>query len=234
MSRELTDSQQQEITKLEQDVLLELFDIDMTTFGGEEYHFCNQTNELGQAVVWQGVPYQPYPIQADGFELKSEGASNRPNITLSNIYGLVTGVVENYQGGIGAKVTRRQVYAKHLDAVNFADGNPNADPNAQLVSRFVIERYSALTNQSATFELAVPSETDGAVLPKRIIVANTCNWAYRGDGCGYTGHAVADEYDQPTNDPKKDKCSKCLQGCRARFGANAVLPFGGFVGVDKL
>lgn len=232
--RELTPEQNKAITQLEQDVLLELFDIDFTKFGGDVYHFCNQTNELGQPIVWQGVTYLPYPITADGFELKNTGASNRPNITLSNLYGLVTAVVEDYQGGVGAVVTRRQVYAQHLDAANFANGNPNADPNQQLVSRYVIERYSSLNSQSATFELAVPSETDGVMLPRRIIVANTCNWEYRGDGCGYTGHPVADEFDQPTNDPKKDKCSKCLQGCRARFGRKAVLPFGGFVGVDKL
>lgn len=232
--RELTPEQNKAITQLEQDVLLELFDIDFTKFGGDVYHFCNQTNELGQPIVWQGVTYLPYPITADGFELKNTGASNRPNITLSNLYGLVTAVVEDYQGDVGAVVTRRQVYAQHLDAINFANGNPNADPNQQLVSRYVIERYSALNNQTATFELAVPSETDGAMLPRRIIVANTCGWTYRGDGCGYTGHAVADEYDQPTDDPDKDKCSKCLQGCRARFGRKAVLPFGGFVGVDKL
>ena len=232
--RELTSQQQQAIIKLEQDVLLDLFDIDLTKFGGEVFHFCNQTNELGQAIVWQGVPYQPYPISAEGFELTGTGASNRPNITLSNLYGLVTAVIEDYQGGVGAIVTRRQVYAQHLDASNFAAGNVNADPNQQLVSRYVIERYSALNNQTATFELAVPSETDGAVLPRRIIVANTCNWTYRGDGCGYSGHAVADEFDQPTTDITKDKCSKCLQGCRARFGKKAVLPFGGFVGVDKL
>lgn len=232
--RELTPEQNKAITQLEQDVLLELFDIDFTKFGGDVYHFCNQTNELGQPVVWQGVTYLPYPITADGFEFKNTGASNRPNITLSNLYGLVTAVVEDYQGGVGAVVTRRQVYAQHLDADNFANGNPNADPNQQLVSRYVIERYSSLNSQSATFELAVPSETDGVMLPRRIIVANTCGWTYRGDGCGYTGHAVADEFDQPTDDPEKDKCSKCLRGCRARFGRKAVLPFGGFVGVDKL
>lgn len=233
--RELTTEQQQAITKLEQDALLELFDIDFSKFGGDVFHFCNQTNELGQAIIWQGVTYQPYPIQADGFELKGDGASNRPSLTISNLFGLVTAVVENYQGGVGAVVTRRQVYAQHLDAANnFSKDNPDADPNQELVSRYIIERYSSLNNQTATFELAVPSETDGAILPKRIIVANTCGWTYRGDGCGYTGHAVADEFDQPTDDPDKDKCSKCLQGCRARFGRKAVLPFGGFVGVDKL
>ena len=41
-------------------------------------------------------------------------------------------------------------------------------------------------------------------------------------------------YDMPTNDPDKDECSKCLLGCQARFGINAVLPYGGFPAADKV
>ncbi len=52
------------------------------------------------------------------------------------------------------------------------------------------------------------------------------HWTYRGDECGYHGPAVADEYDQPTSDITKDKCSKCLSGCKFR---NNVSNFGGFL-----
>lgn len=230
----LTTEQTKKITELSQDALLELFDIDLSAFGGAVLHLHDGLNTLSDPVVWKGVTYQPYPIEADGFKLTGEGASNRPTLTVSNLFGLVTGIVESYQDAVGAIVTRRQVYASHLDAINFSGGNPTADPQAEIVSQYVIERLSSLNNQTASFELAVPSEADGVMLPRRIIVANTCAWTYRGEGCAYTGHAVADEYDQPTSDMSKDKCSKCLTGCRARFGDNAVLPFGGFVGVDKL
>ncbi|WP_407234883.1 phage minor tail protein L [Escherichia coli] len=54
---------------------------------------------------------------------------------------------------------------------------------------------------------------------------------YRGDECGYHGPAVADEYDQPTSDITKDKCSKCLSGCKFR---NNVGNFGGFLSINKL
>ena len=33
---------------------------------------------------------------------------------------------------------------------------------------------------------------------KRRMLANTCMWTYRSDECGYTGGAVADEFDKPT------------------------------------
>ncbi|HBC9552659.1 TPA: phage minor tail protein L, partial [Escherichia coli] len=54
---------------------------------------------------------------------------------------------------------------------------------------------------------------------------------YRGDECGYHGPAVADEYDQTTSDITKDKCSKCLSGCKFR---NNVGNFGGFLSINKL
>lgn len=84
---------------------------------------------------------------------------------------------------------------------------------------------------SGVFVLSTPTETDGAVFPGRIMLANTCTWTYRGDECGYHGPAVADEYDQPTSDITKDKCSKCLSGCKFR---NNVGNFGGFLSINKL
>ncbi|SQX04083.1 phage minor tail protein [Escherichia coli] len=38
-------------------------------------------------------------------------------------------------------------------------------------------------------------------------------------------------YDQPTSDITKDKCSKCLSGCKFR---NNVGNFGGFLSINKL
>ncbi|EFH1544560.1 phage minor tail protein L, partial [Escherichia coli] len=123
-----------ECTRAEQSASVVLWEIDLTEVGGERYFFCNEQNEKGEPVTWQGRQYQPYPIQGSGFELNGKGTSTRPT----------------------------------------------------------------------------PTETDGAVFPGRIMLANTCTWTYRGDECGYHGPAVADEYDQPTSDITKDKCSKCL------------------------
>ena len=94
-----------------------------------------------------------------------------------------------------------------------------------------IEQCSELSAVSASFVLSTPAETDGVVFPGRIMLANTCTWTYRGDECGYSGPAVADEYDQPTSDITKDKCSKCLSGCKFR---NNVGNFGSFLSINKL
>ncbi|EEZ6275991.1 phage minor tail protein L [Escherichia coli] len=79
--------------------------------------------------------------------------------------------------------------------------------------------------------LATPTETDGALFPGRIMLANTCMWTYRSDECGYTGGAVADEFDNPTTDIRKDRCSKCMRGCEMR---SMVANFGGFLSINKL
>ncbi|HCP4581850.1 TPA: phage minor tail protein L [Escherichia coli] len=126
---------------------------------------------------------------------------------------------------------RKAWYARFLDAVNFVNGNSDADPEQEVISRWRIEQCNELSAVSASFVLSTPTETDGAVFPGRIMLANTCTWTYRGDECGYHGPAVADEYDQPTSDITKDKCSKCLNGCKFR---NNVGNFGGFLSINKL
>ena len=206
-----------ECTRAEQSASVVLWEIDLTEVGGERYFFCNEQNEKGEPVTWQGRQYQPYPIQGSGFELNGKGTSTRPTLTVSNLYGMVTGMAEDLQSLVGGTVVRRKVYARFLDAVNFVNGNSDADPEQEVISRWRIEQCSELSAVSASFVLSTPTETDGAVFPGRIMLANTCTWTYRGDECGYHGPAVADEYDQPTSDITKDKCSKCLSGCKFRI-----------------
>ena len=50
-----------------------------------------------------------------------------------------------------------------------------------------------------------------------MITSDVCIWQYRSPQCGYTGGPVADEFDKPTNDRNKDKCSHCIRGCKLRF-----------------
>lgn len=236
MPRELPELMIKELPKLEQDVLLELWEIDLTNISsnkysyvkGDIYRFHNGVSQTGENIIWQGNEYQAYAIKADGFELSGQGPSNRPTLTISNLYGIVTGIVAEFGQGIGGRVTRRLVYSQFLDSVNFKDGNPKANPTEEAVSFFIIEQLKQLNDEIATFELALPAETDNAKIPFLMITSDVCVWQYRSPECGYTGGPVADEYDKPTSDPRKDKCSHCLRGCKLRWGEDAVLPFGGF------
>lgn len=153
---------------------------------------------------------------------------------LANITGLITGINHDFDDALGAVVTRRQVLVKHLDAVNFPNGNADADPTMEAVSRYVIEEMAEETFETVTYNLATPVDCDNAIIPARTILADVCQWVYRGDGCGYSGGPVADEKDNPTSDISRDKCSKHLTGCRMRFPKPEPLPYGGYPGSAKV
>ena len=236
MTANITPKFQLELAKLEQTALLDLFDVDMRQLTGKDgnrselFRFYAGTNELTQPIIWQGNRYTPFGVKAEGFEMSGQGASNRPTLTVVNFDGFVTALSNNFEQCLGAIVRRRQVYAQFLDAANFKAGNRNADPQQERVSYYLIEQLTTLTQDIATFTLALPTETDNALINKRTILV-TCPWVYRSIECGYTGNPVADEKDQPTTDPKKDKCSGCLRGCQLRHN---TLNYGGFIGVNKL
>lgn len=223
----------QAASALQQNALVDLWELDLRPLGGEILRYCNIVNELGQSVVWKGKTYDPHPIHADGFEMTGQGAGNRPKVTLANVLGVITGLAEKYDQLVGAEVWRRQTYSQFLDAVNFAGGNTEADPTQEIVSKYLIERMVTLTTENAQFELSAPSEADGSIIPARLMLADHCPWAYRGEECGYRGKPVADRFDMPTNDPQKDDCSHKFLGCKARFGETAALPYGGWISVDK-
>ncbi|SJI14413.1 phage minor tail protein L [Shigella sonnei] len=131
----------------------------------------------------------------------------------------------------GVTVVFRAGEQEQTPPEGFESSGSETVPEQEVISRWRIEQCSELSAVSASFVLATPTETDGAVFPGRIMLANTCTWTYRGDECSYHGPAVADEYDQPTSDITKDKCSKCLSGCKFR---NNVGNFGGFLSINKL
>ncbi|EMY8237185.1 TPA: phage minor tail protein L, partial [Escherichia coli] len=84
-----------ESVKSEQSPRVVLWEIDLTVQGGERYFFCNELNEKGEPVTWQGRQYQAYPIDGSGFEMSGKGSSARPSLTVSNLFGLVTGMAED-------------------------------------------------------------------------------------------------------------------------------------------
>lgn len=220
------------VTQIEQSAMLDLYEVDLSRFGGNVYRFHDGMNGLLKPVIWQGNRYDPYPVQVTGLSMTAQGASARPKMTFANIDGLLTAINNDYDDALGAIVTRRQVMEQYLDAVNFPDGNNQADPSREAVQKFVIEQRENSDSDFVTYVLALPTETDNAQIPARVIQADICPWRYRGQDCGYDGPPVADEKDQSTNDPTKDQCSHKYRGCKLRH--SSVLPFGGFLGSNKL
>ncbi|MDR3446012.1 phage minor tail protein L [Dyella sp.] len=223
-----------DIQTLEPGAWVELFDLDVRSItgggAGDVLHFHGYT-QVGP-IYWRGTPYEPWPVQADGFEVNTDQPP-QPTFSAGNVNGRITALCLAYQDLVGAKLTRRRTLGKFLDAANFPSGNPTADPDQEVPPDiWYLERRSGEDYTQITWELSSPMDFGSRQLPGRDIIANVCGWlmkgGYRGPYCGYNGPPVATIDDQPTADPSKDACSGRLVACGFRFGANNELPYGGF------
>lgn len=223
-----------DIQKLDPGAIVELFELDASNIGGDINRFHAGTNELVTPVVWKGDTYQPFPIEADGFELGTVGPIPRPKVIISNVSGIVGALVRDTNDLVGAKVTRRRTFVRYLDAVNFTGGvNPKADPNISFSDEIYFISRKVLENKvQIEFELQSSMDVEGKLLPGRQIVANVCQWIYRGPECGFSGGAVAELNDTPTNILALDRCGQRVSSCKLRFGENSQLPFGSFPGAN--
>ena len=110
--------------------VIELFTLQLNaTLHGSTtiYRFHNGANlNANGEVVWAGNSYQRFPIQCEGFEFTGTGTLPRPTISVSNIFGTFTAIMQNVNQTTagndlnGAKLTRIRTLARFLDAVNFA------------------------------------------------------------------------------------------------------------------
>tara|TARA_B100000519_G_scaffold66275_1_gene56247 strand:- start:291 stop:1280 length:990 start_codon:yes stop_codon:yes gene_type:complete len=110
--------------------VIELFtlQLDATLHGSTTiYRFHNGANlNANGEVVWAGNSYLRFPIECTGFEFTGTGTLPRPSISVSNIFGTLTAIMQNVNQTTvgndlnGAKLTRIRTLARFLDAVNFA------------------------------------------------------------------------------------------------------------------
>lgn len=220
--------------ELGQDALVEMYELDTTSIGGILYRFT-QHDLYGMPIVWNAQTYNPYPIQATGFERRANSAMPRPSLSISNQGGFISAICRAIDDMIGTKLTRIRTFKKYLDAVNFAGGNPTANPNIELPREiWRIDRRSSETREAVSFDLAAPWDVAGVRLPRRIVIQSSCPWAYRSAECSYVGPPVAQVNDAPTTNPVLDQCGKRVSSCKLRFGDLAELPFGGFPGVGQV
>ena len=110
--------------------VIELFtlQLDATLHGSTTiYRFHNGANlNANGEVVWAGNTYLRFPIECTGFEFTGTGTLPRPTISVSNIFGTLTAIMQDVNQTTvgndlnGAKLTRIRTLARFLDAVNFA------------------------------------------------------------------------------------------------------------------
>lgn len=200
-----------EAFSLSSSALITLFEIDVSEIGlsvgaisqtevdtetSTVFRFHNNLKINSTSIIWKGKEYIAAPVAAEGFEISSKGVLPTPKLAM-NVSDEAVSIFAQFRQRIreigdlaGAKVTRIRTYAKFLDAENFTDGNYPKDfspnPNREFPRDiFYIDRKSNENKYVLEFELVSLMDVQGQKLPGRLVVANTCPFVYRGDGCFY-------------------------------------------------
>lgn len=226
-----------DVQKLEPGARVELFELDATEIGGDLLRFHGYM-QVGP-IFWQGAEYSPWPIQATGMDKVGEGQQPNPIFSVGDVGGTVSAMCVYLDDLLDARLVRHVTFARYLDAANFPEGNPEADPNEEFPPDiWYVEQKQKDDGTTIEFLLSSPLALEDEQIPRRQIIANVCQWlrfgGYRGPYCGYTGTALFDRNDNPVTDPALDRCGGRLSSCKARFGEYEPLSFGGFPGADLL
>ena len=188
---------------------------------------CNE-NRTGN-ITFGGLTYSRIPIEATGFERKANGASPRPTLTVANIDQTLTLLLNdvnffNSGNDLGGAQVRRILTMK-----KFLDGESDADSSAFLPYEiWIVDRKASENMNTVTFELSTELDRPNAQVPKRELIGNCCQCAYRSYECSYTVSNYFDKNNNSVSSLADDVCGKRLTSCKARFGENAQLPFGAF------
>ena len=171
-----------ELQSISPSAIIELFTIELNTaLHGTNtiYRFHNGANlKANGEVVWSGNSYLRFPIQCSGFEFGSKGTLPRPTITVSNVLGTITAILNDINQNTvgndlnGAKFTRIRTLARFLDAVNF-DNNTNPfgtpDPTAEFPKEiYFLDRKATENRDYVTWEAQSALDLVNVKLPKRI------------------------------------------------------------------
>ena len=188
-----------EIFELEPSTMLVLYEIVLKDSGGAKYYFHAGENGYSSTIYYGGGTgangYHYIPVKADGFDYADDSLP-RPTLTFDNTDSFFSLKTRYFKDFIGFEVRRIRTFVKFLHDKNFPnDVNPFGSPTEDSfpIEKYVINQKTAENAQVISFELASALEKEGAFIPNRKIVYNTCQWQYRSTiGCGYSGPPVTD------------------------------------------
>ena len=183
---------ERELHSLEPSAIIELFQLHLTAaVNGIDtvYYYHAGTNQVSNAIVFDGDTYSAVPIEVDGFEVTTKGTLPRPSMKIANADGAITALLNAYNP-LQAEVKRIRTCKKFLDAVNFTSGtNATADPTAMFnggPESWYIDRIATENPQVVEFELVGKLDLTNLRLPARQVVEH-CPWIYKGTECRYSG-----------------------------------------------
>lgn len=144
--------------RLEQDVIVSMFELDARKFGEGILRFSS-TSVGGLPIWFNGYEYTPLPIQAEGFSWSGSGTLPRPTLSLAAPDLSFLSLVINADDLVGCPITRIRTYRKYLD-----DG---ASPNSEAMfppDHYVIERKTSQKRTQLQFELSAKMDQQGKMI----------------------------------------------------------------------
>ncbi len=160
-------------------------------------------NDAYGEVVFNRNVYYGFPILMDGVEVQSDGAMNRPTLTMANVESILrtsstfqnafdadfaTGQTPAGISGfnadklVGKRLTRRRTLEKYLNVSQGRDADAAATKDIIELPKsvYVIDRIASIDSLVVTFELASPFDLAGMRIPRRAVIGKYCSWIYKG------------------------------------------------------
>ena len=164
--------------------LVTLYDLELPDGGTAYFTPSNDTNfnslRFRDFKFERINTYEPIPIEAEGFDISTSGAYDRPSLSVANISDTFLqkiGGIE-YEDLIGQKLTKRVTLQKYLvgESEDVSSGPPIEFPRTV----FIIDRIKSKNILVVEFELAAPFDLPNILVPRRSILGGKCPWVYKG------------------------------------------------------
>lgn len=151
-------------------------------------------------IQFDGNTYVALPAELTGVEYTSDGAANRPELTVANVLSTFADLIYDFFASpplrfrnedlVGKRFTQRTTLFKYLTGQPGESSPPIEFPK----KKYIIDRISSETKDAVTFELATPFDLSGIQLPGRTIVGKYCGWIYQGgmvdSGCPWKANST--------------------------------------------
>lgn len=157
---------EQEIIKPFTSAYIELFTLDTTNIGGSTIFRYTPMTQSSAVVVWQGQNYLPFPIEATGFNMTSDGgAPAKPRLAVSNVSGFLMAAILELGDIVGAKLIRCRTFSRFLDT------GPNPDPDAHApYDIYLVDQKTLHTKTMIEWSLISQIDRPDIFLPKRRVL----------------------------------------------------------------
>tara|TARA_B100000519_G_scaffold103304_1_gene89553 strand:+ start:1717 stop:2982 length:1266 start_codon:yes stop_codon:yes gene_type:complete len=185
--------------------------------------------------------YTALPLEAEGFEVQSDGPAQRPTISFANVLStfgdalqLSDGTVLTNKDLLGKKLYRRRTLYKYC----YGQSGDSPDRSIEYpIQMYFVDRIADETPELIVFELASGFDLAGTMTPRRVITGNSCSWVYTGaapektaaervGGCSWSeyGRTVDRNGDvQTVYFNKKDEPIVHIDAVEATYSSGAVV-----------